>query len=169
MKNIEIKAHCKNAKELKELILASGGLFEEEMHQVDTYFNVQQGRLKLREINDQESVLIYYERENSLTSKESNYQIYKTTDPKALKEMLAKSVGVKVVVDKTRELFIYGHTRIHVDRVKDLGDFMELETVITTQTMEEANGEHQWLIGILGIKSDDLITHSYSDMLLEKR
>ena len=167
MKNIEIKARCKDLKKLKLSILTNGGQFEGKMHQIDTYFNTHTGRLKLREINENKSVLIYYERKDTLKSKESDYFIYPTLDPKTLKIILTKSNGIKVVVDKVRELYIFKHTRIHIDKVKKLGNFMELETVITTQTKKEAYKEHKKVIEMLRINVKDLITNSYSDLLLK--
>ncbi len=139
------------------------------MHHVDTYFKVPTGRLKLREISDQESILIFYERDDEKGSKASNYFISPIQDPEALKDVLSRSLGVKVIVDKHRKLYMLKNTRIHVDMVSELGNFMELETVIRSQTREEAMDEHLKVIELLGIRNDDLVEKSYSDLLLAKK
>lgn len=166
MKNIELKAVCKNLQQLKETVLYHGGNFERKMHHVDTYFNAPKGRLKLREIDDNESVLIFYERADTAESKESNYYIYNSANPAALKEVLEKTLGIKIIVDKIRELYIYKNTRIHLDTVQGLGTFMELETVIKSQTYDEAVQEHNEVKNFLGIETQDLLEKSYSDLIL---
>src|SRR5688500_5758668 len=114
MKNIEIKAKCINLEALKETVAKNEGKFDRSMRHIDTYFNVSKGRLKLREIDGVESFLIYYERLNTLESKESSYQIYKTSDPASLKNLLSVMFGIKVVVDKKRDLYFIKNTRIHL-------------------------------------------------------
>ena len=147
------------------LFRSSGGRYIATMKQVDTYFNVPKGRLKLREIDDKESMLVYYERPDQLASKESNYFIYPSADGRALKDILSKSLGIKIEVRKTRELYMIGYTRVHLDEVSGLGQFMELETVIENQSENEAKKENLDIISKLEIKGSDMIKNSYSDML----
>ena len=135
------------------------------MKQLDTYFNVPQGRLKLREINTDEAELIYYERSDLAESRYSNYQICDIPEPVAFKGIATMAWGVKGVVEKQRELWMFGDTRIHLDEVKDLGQFVELETVIREQTETEAQAEHQLVKNALGIKEEDLVSVSYSDLI----
>lgn len=165
MKNIEIKAKCSNLDALRNRIKNSGGRYIATMKQVDTYFNVPKGRLKLRVIDDKESMLVYYERPDQISSKESNYFIYPSADGKSLKDILSKSMGVKVEVKKFRELYMIGYTRVHLDEVTGLGQFMELETVIDNQTENEAREENLDIVSKLEIKGSDMIKNSYSDML----
>jgi adenylate cyclase, class 2 len=169
MKNIEIKAKCVDLDALRKRIKNAGGRYVATMKQVDTYFNVPKGRMKLREIDDKESMLVYYERPDQLSSKESNYFIYPSADGKTLKETLAMSLGVNIVVKKVRELYMIGYTRVHLDEVYTLGQFMELETVITTQTENEARQENLDIIDKLQIRPSDMIKNSYSDMLEKGR
>ena len=135
------------------------------MKQLDTYFNVPQGRLKLREINTNEAELIYYERTDRAESRYSNYQVCAISEPMAFKQIATIALGVKGVVEKQRELWIFGDTRIHLDKVKDLGQFVELETVIRHQTEGEAQAEHQLVKDALDIKEEDLVSVSYSDLI----
>ena len=135
------------------------------MKQLDTYFNVPQGRLKLREIDAHKTELIYYERSDLAESRYSNYQVCDIPEPIAFKQIAKMAWGVKIVVEKRRELWMFGDTRIHLDEVKDLGQFVELETVIRNQTESEAQVEHQLVKDALGIQEEDLISVSYSDLV----
>ena len=113
----------------------------ETVHQIDTYFHVMQvkgspklemcdPRLKLREATGwAEGWLIYYERPNQDGSRYSQYQVYEIADPLRLKNLLTAALGIKTVVQKQREIWMFNHTRIHLDIVADLGQFVELETV----------------------------------------
>ena len=135
------------------------------MKQLDTYFNVPQGRLKLREIDTHKAELIYYERSDLAESRYSNYQVCDIPEPIVFKQIATMAMGVKGVVEKQRELWMFGDTRIHLDEVKNLGQFVELETVIHDQTEEQAQQEHQLVKDTLEIKEDDLVAGSYSDMV----
>lgn len=44
-----------------------------------------------------------------------------------MRTLLERCMGVKGVVKKTRMLYMVDQTRVHVDSVEGLGDFMELE------------------------------------------
>jgi adenylate cyclase class 2 len=71
-----------------------------------------------------------------------------------------------LVVKKTRRLFIFEGVRIHLDRVEDLGDFIEFEGVAAH------GGDPSGFAGLLddlrrsfGIRDDDLLRMSYADLL----
>ena len=165
MKNIEFKANCESLDALRQRLVDFQAEHRRTMKQLDTYFNVSQGRLKLREINAHEAELIYYERSDLAESRYSNYQICDIPEPMAFKQIATMALGVKGVVEKQRELWIFGDTRIHLDEIRDIGQFVELETVIREQTEEEAQTEHQLVKNALGIKEEDLVSVSYSDMV----
>ncbi len=135
------------------------------MKQLDTYFDVPKGRLKLREIDAHKAELIYYERSDLAESRYSNYQICDIPEPIAFKQIATMAWGVKAVVEKHRGLWMFGDTRIHLDEVTNLGQFVELETVIRNQTEEEAQAEHQFVKDALGIKEEELVSVSYSDLI----
>ena len=63
MKNVEIKARTVNTPNIINFLLLNGGVFRGMDFQRDTYFNVPQGRLKLRDGNI-EKALISYNRPN---------------------------------------------------------------------------------------------------------
>ena len=165
MKNLEFKANCDSLDVLRQRLANLQAEHRHTMKQLDTYFNVPQGRLKLREINTHDAELIYYERSDLAESRYSNYQICDIPEPMAFKQIATMAWGVKGVVEKRRELWMFGDTRIHLDEVKNLGQFVELETVIRNQTEEEAQAEHQLVKDALGIQEEDLISVSYSDLI----
>jgi len=144
-----------------------GAKYQKTMHQIDTYFNVPKGRLKLREIDGETAQLVYYKRADENVSRYSNYSIVEITDASEFKQMMMDALGVKAIVDKARELWMYGNTRIHVDDVDGLGHFVELETVITNQTNTEAQAEHNFVKRALEIDDAEIVPVSYSDLILK--
>ena len=165
-RNLEFKAEAESLSFLRENLARLEAEHLLTMYQVDTYFNVQKGRLKLREIEDGEATLVYYERPDAAESRYSHYQLCGIANHATFKQMMSDVLGVKVIVEKNRELWIYGNTRIHLDEVVNLGEFIELETVIRDQSEAEAQAEHKLVKETLQIAAADLIPVSYSDLLL---
>jgi len=63
-------------------------------------------------------------------------------------------------------LFLVDRTRIHLDRVEDLGHFLELEVVLSDgETVEAGEAIAHDLMGKLGISSTQLIEGAYVDLL----
>ncbi len=167
--NIEIKARCQDPGRLRAILRSENADFKGTDHQIDTYFKVNMGRLKLRE-GDIENHLIFYEREDQNGPKQSNVTLYNTVKGSGIKEILARSLGVLFVVDKVREIYFIGNVKFHLDSVNRLGTFMEIEAIdIGGKTREELLGQCNSYMGLLGIKEDDLLSGSYSDMLMEGR
>jgi predicted adenylyl cyclase CyaB len=168
MKNLELKSKYPDVKKLRRLILELGAEYQKTMRQIDTYFVVQKGRLKLREIVGETAQLVYYERADEKSSRYSNYSVVEIIDASGFKKTMTDALGVKAVVDKRRELWMYADTRIHLDDVKSLGNFVELETVIINQTDVEAQNEHNFVKQALGIDDAQIVPVSYSDLILAK-
>lgn len=103
--NIEIKARCPEPKKIRQILKSKNARFLGVDHQIDTYFKVDKGRLKIRE-GDIENNLIHYHRENKANPKQSNVTLFKTNKDSKLKEILAKALDILVVVDKKREIFL---------------------------------------------------------------
>ena len=168
--NVEIKARCNNASTIREYLLKHGAVFNGTDLQTDTYFNVPNGRLKLREGNI-ENNLIFYERENKAGPKNSNFNVVKVEDAAGLKEALTKANGIKVVVQKKREIYFIDNVKFHIDEVPGLGSFVEIEAGNKTAlhlTQKELKDQCDHYLAAFGIQPDDLVEVSYSDMLLEK-
>lgn len=166
--NVEIKAKANQAEFIRSYLKDSRAEFKGTDFQTDTYFNVPAGRLKLREGNI-ENNLIYYERTNSPGAKESSFQLVQVPDAKALKEVLTKSLGIKIVVKKKREIYFIGNVKFHIDEVERLGNFAEIEAsdLYADIPKEELQRQCDFYSSELRIKKEDLISVSYSDMLFE--
>lgn len=124
--NVEIKAFCSDPLFVRQYLQEHGAEFKGMDEQTDTYFIVPKGRLKLREGNI-ENNLIYYQRTNQAGPKSSHFNLVKIEDAKGLKEVLTKSMGIKVVVKKKREIYYIGNVKFHIDEVPGLGSFAEIE------------------------------------------
>ncbi len=146
------------------------------LHQVDTYFRVERGRLKVREIRaghdpglTERAELIAYARPTDRGSRWSSYQVIPIAGHAAPALLAGLSMTHDQVarVDKVREVAIVGQTRVHLDVVDRLGTFVELETVISTQPEDEAAAEHRRVIDLLGLDRFPSVAGSYSDLVLE--
>lgn len=194
MRNLELKVQCENEERIQvieSLAQKHGAVYMQTVKQRDSYFRVRKGRLKLREwwLEGQESFtqrrhknltkrenearpdgaeFIYYLRPSKKGSRISEYEVKPEPSPETLHSILAKALGEPlVVVEKIRVLYEFGKTRIHLDIVKGLGAFVELETIIEkSASMEEAKTEHQVVIAFLGLDALPPIASSYSDLLI---
>jgi len=164
--NVEIKAKTTHPEFIRSFLMDNGAEFRGTDLQTDTYFNVPTGRLKLREGNI-ENNLIYYERQNIPGTKESNFQLVQVPDARALKEVLAKSLGIKIVVKKKREIYFIKNVKFHLDEVDGLGNFAEIEAsnLYEDISTEELQKQCNFYFSELRIKEEDLISVSYSDLL----
>ena len=167
--NIEIKARVRDFATMRARAEALSDAPAQVIPQEDTFFNVSQGRFKLRALAPDRGQLIYYARPDGSGPKRSDYQLYETGDPAGLKNVLGSALGVRGVVRKTRHLYLAGQTRIHLDDVEGLGQFIELEVVLRPdQTDAEGQAIATKLMARLGVESEDLLEGAYMD-LLEKR
>jgi adenylate cyclase class IV len=165
-RNIEIKARLESIESVFSLAAALADEGPVEIIQDDTFFRCDSGRLKLRMFSENEGELIFYRREDQRGPKESFYHVYPTTAPGTLSETLSLAYGRAGRVCKSRTLFLAGRTRIHLDRVEGLGDFLELEVMLEEGESAEAgvaiaNG----LMARLGIRPDQLVEGAYVDLL----
>jgi predicted adenylyl cyclase CyaB len=169
-RNVEIKARVSDIADLIERAkhLATSG--PTVIHQDDTFFGCASGRMKLRAFQNGNGELIFYRRENSEGPKTSFYDLTPTHDADRLRTTLSLAYGKVGRVIKERTLYLVGRTRIHIDRVNDLGDFMELEVALHDGEDEAAGiQEAHELIAALGISKDALIDCAYVDLLNERR
>ena len=165
--NIEFKARAKDIAALETILQQHDPRFIGEDHQVDTYFNVQTGRLKLREGNI-ENALIHYEREDFAGAKSSHVLLYQHQPDKTLKEILIKTLGLKVAVDKRRKIYFINNVKFHFDTVEGLGTFVEVEAIDKDGSIgkEKLQSQCDEYATLFGIKAEDFCSFSYSDMML---
>lgn len=167
--NIEFKASTNKLSELEILLQQYNPLFIGEDHQVDTYFNIPSGRLKLREGNI-ENTLIHYEREDTAGAKASRVLLYHHKPDKALKDILIKTLGIKAVVDKRRKIYFIDNVKFHFDTVDGLGTFVEVEAIDKDGSIDKDKLQQQCdtYAGLFKITQADYCSESYSDMILQK-
>ena len=164
--NVEIKARARDVAALRNRLEQLGGGPAKLLQQVDTFFVTNRGRLKLRESDSGPGQLIYYERPDQDGPKRSDYSIFEARDPGSLKAVLTLALGIRGTVEKVRSLYMIGQTRVHLDEVKGLGSFVELEVVLRTgQSDHEGRLIAEGLIWQLGVARDDLLESAYMDML----
>jgi predicted adenylyl cyclase CyaB len=164
--NIEIKARLADPPKTRAFVEAISDTPPLTLHQRDTLFRCSHGRLKLREIGQGLAELIFYTRPDSTAARQSDYEITPVTDPELLLGVLSRALGVTQTVVKTRVLYLVGQTRVHLDSVDRLGDFLELEVVLRPgQDMAQGEAIAADLTDRLGIRDEDLCSTAYADML----
>jgi len=164
MKNLEVKIKYNNFEELRENLCLLGATFIENLTQKDIYYVVPIGRLKERVVNGRVE-LIYYNRPSHAGDKISRYLIWRSLAAIRLARLM---LCRKIIVEKNRELWQYKSTRIHLDEVKGLGRFIELETVLAGIDDNNGKRELSHVLSKLDIINKVSMPASYSDMLLAK-
>lgn len=167
--NIEIKARCDDQDRIRDLLRARNARFVGMDHQIDTYFRVPNGRLKLRE-GTIEHHLIHYQRSDQEGPKGSDVLLYQPHPDTGLKALLTRALGVLVVVDKRREIYFIDNVKFHLDRVEMLGTFVEIEAIdedgsLGTKHLQE---QCQHYLELFALPPVSLVAVSYSDLLIDK-
>jgi len=178
MTNIEFKARLRNFKKIHAVLAQRHIALAATLRQTDTYFHAPNGRLKLREINDETAQLIFYQRPDNAEVKRSDYLIAPVASPAALHDVLGAAYGIRTVVRKTRELYLlprqFGASagraapdliRLHLDTVESLGHFLEIEVILQDgESPQIAEQEAQFWLQEFGIAPEDLLSGSYADL-----
>ncbi len=168
VRNVESKFRSVDHESIAGRALAAGATDEALLHQLDQFYEVPRGRLKLRTIDGVGSELIAYHREDDVGARASDYGRYATKDLTSLADVLARALPRAGVLEKERHLLILQNTRIHLDDVVGLGRFVELETVITTQSEDDAGREHLAVINVLGLGDTERVAVAYVDLSKER-
>lgn len=166
--NIEIKARlsAEQVDRIRKEACARSTVAAESQDQTDTFYEVPSGRLKLREQKPGPAMLIAYDRPDRLGPKHSSYSFSPCVDPKSLHDALARSIGIRGVVEKQRQVIHVGQTRVHLDEVVGLGSFLELEVVLREgQTLEEGEAIARKLMVVFEVEPESLIDVAYIDLL----
>lgn len=169
-RNIEIKARLASIEAILPIAVALCGQQPQLIEQDDTFFHCDNGRLKLRAFSAAAGELIFYRRADRAGPKESFYVRSATDAPDSLREALSLAYGEVGRVRKRRWLLMAGRTRIHLDAVQGLGEFLELEVVLRDgEAAEDGVAEAQALMARLGIAAPQLIEGAYVDLLKSSR
>ncbi len=164
MKNLEIKIQINS---FDAIIKFLKPYYIEDLYQTDTYFTVNDGRMKLRKEVDKEAYMIYYQRPDLSSEKYSNYSIYPIQDVEMFYKVFSKVLHQELVVKKKRSLYIIENARIHLDVVENLGNFLEIEIVINNTVEEkEAPFFMDSLLKIFNLKEHQKIDCGYRELLL---
>ncbi len=165
--NIEIKVRLRDVAGAHATAARLSGGGAERIEQRDIFFNCSKGRLKLRIFGGEHGELIHYERPDSGEARLSDYVRTPTDHASLLEQTLERALGVAGRVEKTRWLYLVGQTRVHIDEVRDLGTFLELEVVLGPEQDALAGRRiAQALMIEFGIERRDLIGRAYVDMLV---
>lgn len=168
MRNVELKFRCADLGVIRLRAEALGAEDRGGLSQWDSFFAAPLGRLKLRDFGDGRGELIAYRRPDSTEARGSDYLLANVTDPDALRGVLSFGLGDAGAVRKQRRLFLWRHTRIHLDLVEGLGEFVELETVIVEQSEAAAHEELRWVVDALGLRDEDRIARAYVDLFNDR-
>lgn len=170
IKNFEFKAKVNHIKTYEDKLLTLNPDFKGTDFQIDTYFNTKEGRLKLREGNIENS-LINYDREDTSDAKESQIILYQHEPNIALKNILTKQLGIKVIVSKERKIYFIDNVKFHFDKVENLGTFIEVEAIDNEDkfTIEELKNQCDKYFDFFELDKKDLIDKSYSDLILDMK
>ena len=167
---VELKAQIPDREPVRQLLINNGGEYVGRYHQVDTYFKVPRGRLKIRElIGLNKAHLIFYEREDVRDPKESKVWKVNIQDPEAMKELLSQIFPICAVVDKNREIYMFDGVQVHLDKVEGLGEFLEFEKEVLDEpeAIREGRRKLESLLERLDINVRNLLSRSYCDMIME--
>jgi predicted adenylyl cyclase CyaB len=164
--NIEVKAILTNRAQAESVAARLSDACPETIHQEDFFFGCDRGRLKLRVFAPDRGEIIRYDRANVAGARCSHYLIARTPDPQVLLDILRATLGRTGVVKKTRVLYLIGQTRVHIDEVDGLGEFLELEVVLRPGQSEiEGKSIAMALLSEFGIGQEQLIAEAYIDLL----
>jgi len=164
-RNVEVKARIPSVEALLPVAQALADGPPQVIEQDDCFFACRDGRLKLRDFGTGHGELIHYRRADAEGPKLSDYVRVPTDAPAALREALARAYGVSGRVRKVRWLLLAGQTRIHLDRVEGLGDFLELEVVLREdQTGAAGAAIADALLARLGVAHAQRLAGAYVDL-----
>lgn len=166
--NIEIKSIISDCERTKERLKSLGIREAYSMYQRDIFYQVPFGRLKLRSINSNQHELIIYFRHNSKKPKPSKYHRIHTNYPDLINNVLTRIFGIRGVVEKNRLLFLQNNIRFHIDQVKNLGNYFEIEYIVGDAGLEAYAQEKVYsLLNLLEISERQLVSESYIDLLVK--
>lgn len=167
-KNLELKVKVKDLEKFEDILL-NLNLKKQTLTQIDTYYNVPEGRSKLREENNM-AYFIFYNRPNTKEAKKSIYYTFEVNDIKNFKNCFKQMLKEEIQIKKERILFLYKNARIHLDSVESLGNFIEIEVVIKNNE-EDKNAENllKEISKLMDLEKEEKISEGYRELLLKEK
>jgi predicted adenylyl cyclase CyaB len=166
--NFEFKARLNNERRIREALERLNARLVGTDHQIDTYFRVPSGRLKVRQ-GLLENAPIFYRRSNVRRARRSAVEMMLLPRRNSLRAILVCALGTLAVVDKRREIYFVKNVKIHLDRVRQLGKFLEVEAISRTGDVKKIRSQARQFQELFGITAKDMVAESYSDLMLAKR
>ena len=162
--NLELKVKLKSFNPVKKLLQEINAVYVKTLNQKDIYYKNHNELLKLRIENDEQSIIKYF-RDEKGNDRFSNYEVLHFTDGNAEK-FFNKVFEVETIVQKKRQLYMYDNTRVHLDYVKSLGNFLELETLVLNGKAD-AKKRYNDIINLLQLVKYESIRKSYRNLMIE--
>ncbi|MBD3378232.1 CYTH domain-containing protein [candidate division KSB1 bacterium] len=169
MKNLELKVKLRSFDDIHINLQKLKAEYQWTRHQIDHYFQVPQGRLKIRLQDHSPAELVSYLRPDQPDMKLSNYSIFPHENPELLIQTLSLCLPLSVKIEKMRSLYLWKNVRIHLDDVKHLGFFLEFEAVESPEYILQENENHlTFLIDRLNLNHKDFVQVGYHDLLMNQ-
>jgi len=161
--NIEIKAKIDSHDKIRKLLKNFKAEYIGIDFQTDTFFNVRNGSLKLREGN-LEDKLVYEEID---VDEKKKVLLYHTHKNSSLKEILEKTYGIAEVVEKHREVYSIENVRFYIDFISTKGSYLGIEARgrNNSHTKEELQSQIDYYISLFQLTEWKYIQNSYTDMV----
>jgi predicted adenylyl cyclase CyaB len=166
--NFEFKARLRDEKRVRAVLKRLHARLVGTDRQADTYFRVPSGRLKVRE-GRIENALIYYRRSNTPRARRAEVEIMLLPRRNSVRRILTCALGLLASVDKRREIYFVRNVKIHLDRVRRLGKFLEVEAISRTGDLKKVRAQAHYFQKLFGILSSDIVGKSYADLILAKK
>jgi len=159
--NLELKIRLDSFIEVKEHLNKIKAEYKGILNQRDVYYTSISGLLKLRTVNGSQE-LIRYNRDESGNNRFSDYHVMHINAPDA-ESFFNEILASETVVEKQRELYLFDNTRIHLDMVEGLGNFLELETLVIS-SKEDAEKRFARIVELLKLDLSKQIKASYKNL-----
>lgn len=167
-KNLEIKIRVDSFDKIKEKLT---DYYSDVLKQKDTYYVVNDGRLKLRQEEGNVGYFIRYYRDNLLSEKISKYYTYNIPNIEEFDLIFNNAMEIEVIVEKERTLYLYKNTRIHLDKIVGLPElkslYVEIEVVINNEEDKKSNELMEELLIMMDLKNSEVIAVGYREIIFE--
>jgi predicted adenylyl cyclase CyaB len=167
LRNFEFKARLRDEERVRAALKQVRARLVGTDHQVDTYFRVPSGRLKVRE-GRIENALIYYQRSDTPRARRAEVDMMLLPRRNSARTILTGALGVLAAVAKRREIYFVRNVKIHLDRVRRLGKFVEVEAMSRTGKLKRIRAQARSFQKLFGIRPSDIVGKSYLDLILAK-
>ncbi len=160
---IEIKSNFDNHYKIRSVLKQRMAKFLGADFHTDTYFNVRNGILKLRESNI-ENKLIH---ESEEVTEKKDILLYNTQKDSSLKKILEKSYGFLKIIEIRREIYSIENIKFYIDFLSLSDNFIKIEAISKndSHTKEELIDQCKYYINLFELNEWEFVQNSYSDVI----